>query len=318
MPSETSTAPQATPAAGPGKSPAAAHNAGPIVSFKQAQQDPVWVRWGLIGLTYFVVGLLIVLPVYQVFYIAFSNGVAAYWKALTADPDTRHSIFLTLTVAPIAVVLNVIFGVAAAWLLTRFRFPGRTLLTSLIDLPFAISPVVAGLMFMLLFGMQGFLGPWLKGHGIQLVFAWPGLVLVTAFVTMPFVARELIPIMEAIGPDEEIAAVSLGANGWQMFRRVTVPNIKWGLLFGIILCNARAMGEYGAAKVVSGGIAGKTDTIPLRVEKLFQEQPLPASYALASLLTMLSIVTLLLRIWLEHKTSQQVQEVKAEHAATSH
>lgn len=317
MPSETSTVVPSSPAGGR-PAPSATPALRPIASLKQAQQDPAWVRWTLIGLTYFVVGLLIVLPLYQVFYVAFSKGLGAYWKALTADPDTRHAIFLTLTVAPIAVVLNVIFGVAAAWVLTRFRFPGRTLLTSFIDLPFAISPVVAGLMFMLLFGMQGFMGPWLKAHGIQLVFAWPGLVLATTFVTLPFVARELIPIMEAIGPDEEIAAVSLGANGWQTFWRVTVPNIKWGLLFGIILCNARAMGEYGAAKVVSGGISGKTDTIPLRVEKLFQEQPLPASYALASLLTMLSIVTLLLRIWLEHKTSQQVQEAKAEHAATSH
>ena len=310
------TSPPASPAAPrpsapkPGKSPAP--------SLKQAQQDPVLVRWGLIGLTYFVVAILIVIPVINVFAIALSEGVGAYWKSLTADPDTRHAIFLTLTVAPLAVILNTIFGVAAAWVLTKFRFPGRTFLTSFIDLPFAISPVVAGLMFMLLFGMQGYLGPWLRDHGIRLAFAWPGLVLVTAFVTLPFVARELIPIMEAIGPDEEIAAVSLGANGWQTFWRVTVPNIKWGLLFGIILCNARAMGEFGAVHVVSGHISGKTDTIPLRVEKLFQEYKLPASYALASVLTTLSIVTLLLRIWLEHKTKKQVQDAKAEHAATAH
>jgi len=281
---------------------------------KHAQQDPALIRWGLIAITYVVVAILIVIPVISVFSIALSNGVGAYWKSLTADPDTRHAILLTLTVAPVAVILNVVFGVAAAWLLTKFRFPGRTFLTSLIDLPFAISPVVAGLMFMLLFGLQGYLGPWLRDHGIKLAFAYPGLVIVTAFVTLPFVARELIPIMDAIGADEEIAAVSLGANGWQTFWRITVPNIKWGLLFGIILCNARAMGEFGAVHVVSGHISGKTDTIPLRVEKLYQEYNMPASYALASVLTMLSIVTLLLRIWLEHKTKRQVQEAKAEHA----
>ena len=288
----------------------------PSASMKHAQEDPAFVRWGLIGLTYFVVGVLIVIPLINIFTVAFSDGLVGYWNHLFGDPDTRHSMWMTLIVAPSAVFLNVIFGIAAAWLITRFRFPGRTFLTAMLDLPFAISPVVAGLMYMLLFGMQGFWGEWLAGHGIKLVYNWIGLVLITSFVTLPFVARELIPIMEAIGPDEEIAAVSLGANGWQIFWRITVPNIKWGLLFGIILCNARAMGEYGAARVVSGGIAGQTDTMPLRVEKLFQEQPLPASYAVASVLTLLSVVTLLLRVWLEHKTHAQIEQAKAEHAVS--
>jgi sulfate transport system permease protein len=271
-----------------------------------AREDPAWVKYTLIGLAFAVIGVLIVIPVANVFYQAFKGGAGVYWKNLVADPDTRHSILLTLTVAPIAVALNVVFGVAAAWVLTKFNFPGRTFLTTLLDLPFAISPVVAGLMFMLLFGLQGYLGPWLRDHGLKIVFAWPGLVLVTAFVTMPFIARELIPVMDALGSEEEIAAVSLGANGWQVFWRVTLPNIKWGLLYGVILCNARAMGEFGAVHVVSGHISGQTDTMPLRVEKLFQEYNNPGSFAVASVLTTLAIVTLFLKIWLEHKTSHEL------------
>lgn len=259
----------------------------------------------------FVVGILIVVPVVNVFYQAFSEGIHTYWKNLTEDEDTRHAMWLTLCVAPLAVALNVVFGIASAWLITKFRFPGRALLTTFIDLPFAISPVVVGLMFMLLFGLQGYFGPWLRAHDIKIVFAWPGLVLVTAFVTIPFVARELIPVMEALGPDEEIAAVSLGANAWQMFWRITVPNIKWGLLYGVILCNARAMGEFGAVHVVSGHIAGQTDTMPLRVEKLFQEYNNPGSFAVASVLTLLAIATLFLKIWLERQTRDELAQARS-------
>jgi sulfate transport system permease protein len=290
----------------------------PQIAMKHAQQDPAWVRYGLIGLVYLVIGVLIVVPLINVFYMALADGVKTYFEHLT-EPDTLHAIKLTLSVAPCVVFLNTIFGVAAAWLLTRFNFPGRAFITSLIDLPFAISPVVAALMYMLLFGLQGFWGKWLSEHNFPLVFNFTGIVLITTFVTLPFVARELIPLMEAIGSDEEIAAISLGANGWQTFWRITLPNIKWGLLFGIILCNARAMGEYGAARVVSGSIGGQTDTMPLRVEKLFQDisAPQSASYAVASLLTLLSVVTLLLRIWLEHKTQAQIQQAKAAQGAES-
>lgn len=285
----------------------------PVVSVSKtrgrtAQQDSVWLRYSLIGTALVVIGLLIIVQVVSVFYQAFSAGVGTYWKNLTADSDTRHAIYLTFLVVPLSVVANVVFGVAAAWTITRFRFPGRTLLTTLIDLPFAISPVVAGLMFVLLFGMKGYFGPWLREYDIKIIFALPGLILVTTFVTLPFVARELIPVMEAIGPDEEIAAISLGANGWQMFWRVTIPNIRWGLLYGVILCNARAMGEFGAVYVVSGHIAGQTDTMPLRVEKLFQEYNNPGSFAVASLLTSLALVTLFIKIALERKTRQELKE----------
>lgn len=254
-----------------------------------------------IALTVLVVGVLVFVPLVSVFAQAFSKGVGAYWNNLVHDPDTRHAIFLTLMVAPVAVALNTVFGVAAAYTIARFRFPGRTILTTLIDLPFSVSPVVAGLVFVLLFGQQTPLGEWLKQHGYQIIFAPPGLVLATAFVTFPFVARELIPVLEANGPEEETAARSLGANGWQMFWRVTLPNIKWGLIYGVILCNARAMGEFGAIYVVSGRIGGQTDTMPLRVEKLFQEYNQPAAFALASVLTMLALVTLVIKVAVERK-----------------
>lgn len=277
---------------------------------RRALQDPWWVRLTLITLAVLIVGVLVVVPLVHVFWQALSGGLGVYWDNLAADPDTRHAILLTLLVAPMAVLANVVFGIAAAWAIARFRFPGRTLLISLIDLPFAVSPVVAGLSLLLLFGMQGYLGPWLREHGIRIVFALPGLVLATIFVTVPFIARELIPVMEALGPDEELAAISLGANGWQTFWHVTLPNIKWGLLYGIILCNARAMGEFGAVYVVSGHIAGRTDTMPLRVEKLFQDGNNPGAFAVASLLTLLALVTLIVKTVLERKARQELAEAE--------
>lgn len=278
----------------------------------RAQHDHWLVRWAVIAAAVGSVGILVILPVVFVFYQALADGLAAYWHNLFGDPDTAHAIMLTLIVAPISVALNVIFGVAAAWAIARFQFPGRTVLTSLIDLPFSVSPVVAGLVFVLIFGLQGYLGPWLREHNIKVIFALPGLILATTFVTLPFVARELIPVMEAIGSEEEVAALSLGASGWQMFWHVTLPNVKWGLLYGIILCNARAMGEFGAVYVVSGHIAGQTDTVPLRVEKLFQEYNLPGSFAVASLLTLLALVTLVIKVVLERKVAAKVAEVKRE------
>jgi len=284
------------------------------------RSDPPWVRRTLITAALGVIGLLIVIPLVEVFVEAFARGLGAYWRTITADEDTRAAIRLTLTVAPIAVVTNLVFGIAAAWAIARFRFPGRTLLTALIDLPFSVSPVVAGLIFVLIFGLQGYLGPWLRAHDWRIIFATPGLVLATTFVTFPFVARELIPVMEAIGAEEEIAAVSLGASGWQLFRRVTLPNIKWGLVYGIILCNARAMGEFGAVYVVSGHITGRTDTMPLRVEKLFQEYNTPGAFAVASLLASLALVTLAVKTALEWKTRRDLAEaarLRSEGDATS-
>jgi sulfate transport system permease protein len=214
-----------------------------------------------------------------------------------------------MVVAPVAVAMNTLFGIAAAWAIARFRFPGRTLLTTLIDLPFSVSPVVAGLMFVLLFGLQAPLGQWLKAHGYQVIFAPPALVLATAFVTFPFVARELIPVLEAVGPDEELAARCLGASGWQLFWRVTLPNVKWGLLYGVILCNARAMGEFGAVYVVSGRVGGQTDTMPIQIQKLAEtsgvNSGLPASFALASVLTFLALVTLVAKVLIEPKVREE-------------
>ena len=284
------------------------HLTAPSTHGKAARHDPLWVRVLLIGLSVGIVGVLIVVPVVHVFYQALKPGVAQYLNNLWANSDTRHAVMLTLIVAPISVALNIVFGIAAAWCIARFKFPGRTLLTALIDLPFSVSPVVAGLMILLIFGMQGLIGPWLREHDIRIVFAIPGLILATTFVTLPFVARELLPVMEAIGDEEETAAVSLGANAWQMFWRVTMPNIKWGLLYGVILCNARAMGEFGAVYVVSGHIAGKTDTMPLRVEKLFQDYDNPASFAVASVLTLLALVTLIVKVLLERKTQRDLAE----------
>lgn len=274
------------------------HRGGP-----RRRPDPWYVRYTLIGVTFVTVGGLVAVPLVSVFVQAFGDGPRAYFAALFADPDTRHAVFLTLVIAPVAVALNTVFGLAAAWTIARFRFPGRAILTTLIDIPFSVSPVVAGFAFLLVFHDESPAGAWLKAHGYQVLFAAPGLVLATAFVTAPFVARELIPVFEAVGPDEEIAARSLGASGWQMFWRVTVPNIKWGVVYGVILCTARAAGEFGAIYVVSGRIGGRTDTMPLRVDKLFQEYNTPAAFAVASVLTLLSLVTLVIKVVVERKLS---------------
>ncbi|NCA10571.1 sulfate ABC transporter permease subunit CysW [bacterium] len=260
---------------------------------------------GLVAGAVGVVGLLIVVPLASVFYEAFARGAAAWWKALADDPDTRHAIWLSLTVAPVAVAINTVFGVA------RFRFPGRSLLISFFDVPFSVSPVVAGLALVLIFGRQGLLGPTLAWLDWKIIFSWPGLVLATTFVTLPLVVRELIPVMEAIGPEEEMAAVSLGASGWQVFWRVTLPNIRWALLHGIVLANARAMGEFGAVYVVSGHIAGATDTMPLRVEKLFQEYQQPASMAVASVLAGLALVTLVAKFVIERRLEAESRDLEA-------
>ena len=261
-----------------------------------------------------VIGLLIVVPLASVFAEAFAEGPAAWWRALAHDPDTRHAIWLSLTVAPLAVAINTVFGIATAWLISRFRFPGRSLLITLCDVPFSVSPVVAGLALVLIFGRQGLLGPTLASLGWKVIFSWPGLVLATTFVTLPLVVRELIPVMEAIGPEEELAAVSLGASGWQVFTRVTLPNIRWALLHGIVLANARAMGEFGAVYVVSGHIAGATDTMPLRVEKLFQEYRTPASMAVASVLAGLALVTLVAKFVIERQLEAEARELEAARA----
>ena len=261
-----------------------------------------------------IVGLLIVVPLASVFAEAFAEGPAAWWRALAHDPDTRHAIWLSLTVAPLAVAINTVFGIATAWLVSRFRFPGRSLLITLCDVPFSVSPVVAGLALVLIFGRQGLLGPTLASLGWKVIFSWPGLVLATTFVTLPLVVRELIPVMEAIGPEEELAAVSLGASGWQVFTRVTLPNIRWALLHGVVLANARAMGEFGAVYVVSGHIAGATDTMPLRVEKLFQEYRTPASMAVASVLAGLALVTLVAKFVIERQLEAEARELEAARA----
>jgi sulfate transport system permease protein len=249
-----------------------------------------------VALTYLL--LFLGLPLYAVFYQALSKGWELYWAALQ-EPDAWSAIKLTFIAAAIAVPCNLVFGIAAAWTIAKFEFKGKSLLITLIDLPFAVSPVVSGLVYVLLFGAQGWIGPWLQAHDIKLIFAVPGIVLATIFVTFPFVARELIPLMQAQGKDAEEAAVSLGASGWQTFWRVTLPNIKWGLMYGVILCNARAMGEFGAVSVVSGHIRGMTNTMPLHVEILYNEYNFVAAFAVASLLALLALVTLAVKSLIE-------------------
>jgi sulfate transport system permease protein len=260
--------------------------------------EPAAVRWVLVAIALSFLALFLVLPLAAVFVEAFDDGADAYFEAIR-EPDARSALLLTLTAAVIAVPLNVIFGVCAGWAIAKFDFRGKNLLTTLIDLPFAVSPVIAGLVFVLLFGRQGFLGPWLAEHDLRIVFAVPGIVLATIFVSFPFVAREIIPVMEAAGTEEEEAARVLGAGGLQTFFRVTLPNIKWGLLYGAILCSARAMGEFGAVSVVSGKIRGVTNTLPLHVEILYNEYMFQAAFAVASLLTFLAIITLVLKTIVE-------------------
>jgi len=262
------------------------------VPMRRATTEPAWVRAALIAGAIAVLVLFVVIPLILVFYYATRNGILAYLSAI-AEPDAHWAILLTLFTAAIAVPLNTTFGIAASWVITKFDFRGKNLLITLIDLPLAVSPVISGMILVLLFGAQGVLGPWLQEHNIHIIFALPGIVLATVFVTFPFVARELIPIMQATGTDEEEAALVLGANGWQTFFRVTIPNIKWGLLYAVIICNARAMGEFGAVSVVSGSIRGKTTTMPLYVEILYNEYNLSAAFTIASLLAMLAVGTLI-------------------------
>jgi len=270
-----------------------------------AVKDPAWVRWLFIATTLGFLSLFLFAPLLTVFVEAFRSGIGFYVASLT-DPDALAAIRLTLLVAAVVVPANLIFGVVASWAITKFSFRGRNLLITLIDLPFAVSPVISGLIFVLVFGAQGWFGAWLAAHEIQIIFAIPGIILATTFVTFPFVARELIPLMQEQGTDEEQVALSLGASGWQTFRRVTLPNIKWGVIYGVILCNARAMGEYGAVNVVSANVRGQTSTMPLHIENLYNEYAtsstpggLSAAFAVSSLLVMLALVTLALKTFIE-------------------
>ncbi len=269
----------------------------------RATQDPRWVRWLLTGTALVFLAFFLLLPLVAVFGEALRRGLGAYFAAV-GDADALASVKLTLIAALISVPANVVFGVAAAWCIAKYSFRGKSLLITLIDLPFAVSPVISGLIYVLVFGAQGWLGPWLIEHDVKIIFAVPGIVLATTFVTFPFVARELIPLMQAQGSEEEYAAITLGANGWQAFWRVTLPNIKWGLLYGVILCNARAMGEFGAVSVVSGHIRGETNTMPLHVEILYNEYNFVGAFAVASLLALLALVTLVLKSIVEWRHAQ--------------
>jgi len=283
---------------GPASTLAAPRPAGP----RRVTAEPPFVRWLLIGVALSFLGLFLVVPLASVFVEALARGIGFYLLTFN-DANTLAAIKLTFIAAGIAVPLNCVFGVAAAWAIAKFDFRGKTVLITLIDLPFSVSPVVSGMIFVLLFGAQGLVGPWFIAHNLQIIFAVPGIVLATIFVTFPFVARELIPLMQAQGRTEEEAARVLGASGWQTFRRVTLPNIKWGLLYGVILCNARAMGEFGAVSVVSGHIRGQTNTIPLHVEILYNEYNFVGAFAVASLLTFLALVTLALKTWVERRNA---------------
>jgi len=277
-----------------------------------ATREPVWLKWTIItlGLLFFI--FFLVMPLISIFYEALRRGVDVYWESIT-EPDALAAVRLTLLVAVISVPLNLVFGVAAAWCIAKFDFPGKHLLMTFIDLPFSVSPVVVGLMYVLVFGVNGWFGGWLQANDLQIIFAVPGIVLATIFVTFPFIARELIPLMEAQGRDEEEAAIVLGASGWQTLWYVTLPNVKWALLYGVILSNARAMGEFGAVSVVSGKIRGLTNTIPLHVEILYNEYMFAAAFAVASLLALLALVTLIIKTLVEHKAAQTQREFAGEH-----
>lgn len=274
--------------------------------------EPAYIRWTLIIVALLFLGLFLILPLVAVFTEAFRQGAEVFVASITEE-ETLSAVKLTLLVAAISVPLNVTFGIAAAWAIAKFSFPGKNVLLTLIDLPFAVSPVIAGLIFVLLFGSQGVAAPLLAEWDLKIIFAVPGIVLATTFVTFPFVARELIPVMEAQGRDEEEAAVSLGASGWKTFLRVTLPNVKWGLLYGVILCNARAMGEFGAVSVVSGHIRGMTNTLPLHVEILYNEYQFAAAFAVATLLAALALVTLILKSLIEWKTERQAKLDEEQH-----
>jgi sulfate transport system permease protein len=274
---------------------------------KQATTEPRIVRFLLTTTALLFLGLFLVVPLAAVFVQAFEKGAQAYFDSIR-QPEALSAVKLTLLAAAISVPLNLVFGLAASWAIAKFEFPGKNFLTTLIDLPFAVSPVISGMIFVLLFGAQGLAGPWLSDHNIKIIFAVPGIVIATTFITFPFIARELIPLMQAQGTDEEQAALVLGANGLQTFWRVTLPNIKWGLLYGVILCNARAMGEFGAVSVVSGHIRGMTNTLPLHVEILYNEYDFVGAFAVASLLTLLAVVTLVLKSLVEWRVGQQLAE----------
>ena len=277
----------------------------PVRRAQSGTTEPAWVRWCLLAIALGFMFLFLVLPLAAVFTEALRKGLDAYLEAFR-EPDAWAAIRLTLVTAAVAVPLNLVFGVAAAWAIAKYEFRGKAFLTTLVDLPFSVSPVVAGLIYVLMFGAQGWFGPWLQAHDIKIVFAVPGIVLATVFVTFPFIARELIPLMQAQGTEEEQAAIVLGATGWQTFWHVTLPNIQWGLIYGVILCNARAMGEFGAVSVVSGHIRGQTNTMPLHVEILYNEYQSVAAFAVASLLALLALVTLAIKSFIEWRHEREL------------
>ena len=277
------------------------------MSSRMRHDAPWWVRHLLILAALVFAGILLVLPLVNVLAEAFANGLPGYFKAL-ADSHTLHAVFLTSFAALLAVAVNLVFGVAAAWALTRYEFPGKSLLVTLIDLPFSVSPVVSGLIYVLTIGLQTKFGAWLDEQGIRILFATPGVVIATTFVTFPFVARETMPVMEAVGADQEEAALTLGASGWQTFWMVTLPNIKWGVIYGVILCGSRAMGEFGAVSVVAGRISGKSDTLSLRVEKLYQDFQSQAAFTVASLLLFLAVITLVVKSVVEWRVRKTLEE----------
>jgi sulfate/thiosulfate transport system permease protein len=285
----------------------------PLVAPHPATTEPAGVRWLLIGLTLIYLALFLIVPLVAVFTQAFANGWQVYTAALVSS-DALAAIKLTLLVVAISLPLNVLFGLVAAWAIAKFQFRGKQFLITLIDLPFAVSPVVAGLVFVLMFGAQGWFGPWLQEHNIKIIFAVPGIVLATTFITFPFVARELIPHMHEQGTESEEAALTLGASGWQTFWRVTLPSIKWSLLYGVILCNARAMGEFGAVSVVSGHIRGYTNTMPLHIEILYNEYQFAAAFAVASLLALLALVTLVAKSLVEWRAHRDIATLHEERA----
>lgn len=274
-----------------------------------ATKEPVWVRWVLTSIALVFLTLFLFVPLASVFYEAFKKGVDVYLAAVT-EPDAVSAIKLTLVAAVISVPLNLVFGVSAAWAIAKFDFRGKSILLTLIDLPFSVSPVIAGLIYVLVFGLQGWFGEWLRDHDLKVIFAVPGIVLATIFVTFPFVARELIPLMQAQGQEQEEAARVLGASGFQTFWKVTLPNVKWALLYGVILCNARAMGEFGAVSVVSGHVRGQTNTLPLHIEILYNEYQFAASFAVASLLASLALVTLVLKYMVERQVQRELNQAK--------